>query len=86
MEIKIKSSIEKTITIDFPYYSKSSAHHFKLIDENNTLKITECNNSYSLELYNCIPDYAITDCTQCTEEEFMNAFILIQGKLNAKLI
>ena len=88
MEIKIKTErkVEETHIVKLPYYSKSYAHYFKVISTMEVLKIYDGGNNFGIELHTYGADMAFNNTELCTEEEFMTAFILIQGKLNAKLI
>ena len=74
MEIKVKKQVEEIHNIELPYYSKTSAHFFKIIRKDLVLKVVDLNADYcgiELSLY-CV-DSAI-EATPCTEQEFNEAF------------
>ena len=85
MEIKgtIKS-IEKVVTINLPYYSKNAVYVYKVISENETLKVGFVYPSIEVSAYLSDMPFA-KDTKEITEEEFKEKYNEVLTKLNEKL-
>lgn len=76
MKITRTKTVTSTIdvTIEFPYYSKSGVHWFKVTDENTCIQVTMAKYIHTqiTQTYVCL---AFNEsCEDSNEEEFNNAF------------
>ena len=84
MKISFKETIEKEIEIEFPYYSKSTCHFFKVISENESMTVCyldkyEC----SIERKCYVTPMSLTS-EPSNEKEFNDAFNKVSKLLKSK--
>jgi hypothetical protein len=85
MKIKTRHLVEKEHEIELPYYSKDSAHHYKVLTEKLAISITYINHEYFGISYSDTWVSSALEAEKCTEQEFNEAFKKVQTLLNNKL-
>lgn len=84
MELTIEKTVQETVNIEFPHYTKShSTHYFKFENEKICVKVSIGfrMESFTIERMDCFPESWMLD-TPSTAEEFNEAFELVREKIN----
>ena len=84
MEIKVKETIEKVVTIELPYYCKSVCYAYKVISDKEVLDVAY-NSSTGIGIK--IETYVyegIVNATPITADEFNEIYTEVLIKINKK--
>ena len=78
MEIEVKNTVVKTkkVNIELPYYTKSSCHYYKVIDEKTVIQVTRMSSNRFFE-HNMISFSSLGVALKekkTTEKQFLNAY------------
>ena len=80
MKVKIQTTTETEIDIDFPSYKKGSCHYFKLINEKIALQVTDLGEHSNIGIIHTDGAFVI-DTVECTDKEFEHGFNKVKDLL-----
>lgn len=81
MEIEVTQTTKVKKEVDLPYFSKTSIHYYKVISEKRCLMVHDGSDSCAIEERFYSSCAFNDDCTQCTEQEFVDAFDKVMNRL-----
>lgn len=85
MEIKTIRSVEETVKLDLPYYSKTAAHVYCVNEKIECISVCHYDPCLSITLHGGVISSAL-DGEIISADEFNDTYMMVQSKLLNKIL